>query len=114
MKNSIPVKSVSAESHSKSVQSHPAIAALRTSYNGLLEVWAYEDQHRNGQKFVAWLFQIFQAIALPLIMVTLSGIAASYRFAASPKTHAAVKARYQSVKAFLKPSAPAELPEAAE
>jgi hypothetical protein len=114
MKNSNSVKSVSVESHSKSIESNSAITALKASYNGLLEIWAHEDQHRNGQKFVAWLFQIFQAVALPLIMVTLSGIAASYRFAASPKTHAAVKARYQSVKAFLKSSAPTELPEAAK
>jgi hypothetical protein len=114
MKNSNSVKSVSVESHSKSIESHPAITALKASCNGLLEVWSYEDQHRNGQKFVAWLFQIFQAVALPLIMLGLSGIAASYRFAASHETHAKAKARYQSVKAFLKPSAPAESPEASK
>ena len=87
------------------VQAHPVTCAIKlasvSSYNGFQAVWAFEKENEFGRSVAIWLFDIFVAIALPLILLAWSGVVALYRIARKPETRQYISGKFAAASNFI-------------
>lgn len=85
----------------------PAVAvtlsALNATGDGLKSVWQFEAENKFGLSVASFVWDIFAAVALPLLSLVWLAINKGYVWALSPKTRATASAKWAELKVWAAP-----------
>ncbi|PZO11256.1 MAG: hypothetical protein DCF25_19740 [Leptolyngbya foveolarum] len=79
------------------------LSAFRVAASGFKWLWAQEQEFGNVRKFLIFLKDAFNAVALPLLSLVWLALNHLYQWSRKPETKTAVVSRWQSVKGWASP-----------
>ena len=77
-----------------------SLSALSKAKDGFIYIWEAEKEEQFGQSVVAFFWQIFKAVALPLLSLVWLALNKGYVWALQPQTRAAASEKWQEVKGW--------------
>jgi len=80
-----------------------SLSALVATGDGVKSVWEFEQQNQFGRSVVLWAWDIFTAVALPLLSLIWLALNKIYVWAIAPQTRAAASEKWAELKAWAAP-----------
>ena len=77
-----------------------SLSALVTTGDGVKSVWEFEQQNQFGRSVVLWAWDIFTAVALPLLSLVWLALNKGYVWALTPHTRAAAAEKWAELKVW--------------
>ena len=80
-----------------------SLSALKSTRDGFMYIWEAEQEERFGQRVFTFLWQIFKAVALPLLSLVWLALNKGYVWILQPETRATASTKWQELKGWAAP-----------
>ena len=80
-----------------------SLSALKSTREGFMYIWEAEQEERFGQRVFTFLWQIFKAVALPLLSLVWLALNKGYVWILQPETRATAFTKWQELKGWAAP-----------
>ena len=91
-----------------------SLSALSKTKDGFTYIWEAEQEEQFGQSVVAFFWQIFKAVVLPLLSLIWLALNKAYVWLIAPKTRATASEKWAELKEWAAPKFDCESAEIAE